>query len=146
MIALCVDDEVLPLNALARAVGKSPDIDSVFPFDDEIDALAWAEHHPVDIAFLDVQLHEINGIELAKKLAALHPDISIVFCTGYEKYAVNAIGLHMDAGYLVKPFRASQVQDEINHIKEKRAGRAPKDVGHIKEPPAGGRSIHIRMM
>ena len=120
MIALCVDDEYLPLEALRRAVEKSGDVTEVHAFEDELEALAWAEDHPVDIAFLDIELHEMNGIQLAEKLARIHPKISVVFCTSYEQYAVEAIGLHMDVGYLIKPFRASQVQDEIDHVKEKR--------------------------
>lgn len=120
MIALCVDDEYLPLEALRRAVEKSGDVTEVYAFEDELEALDWARVHAVNIAFLDIELHEMNGIQLAEELARIHPDISVVFCTSYEKYAVEAIGLHMDVGYLVKPFRASQVQAEIDHVKEKR--------------------------
>ena len=120
MTALCVDDELLPLQAMERAVEKSPDITETAAFTDELKALEWAKSHEVDIAFLDIELREMNGIELAKKLAEIRPDISVVFCTSYEQYALRAIKLHMDVGYLTKPFRASQILEEIEYIKNKK--------------------------
>ena len=144
MLALCVDDERLPLEALVRAVGKSPDINGVKGFDDEIDALEWAKNNHIDIAFLDMELHEINGIELAEKLRDLHPNLSVVFCTGYEQYAVRAMNLHIDAGYLVKPFRAVQIQEEIDHIKNKRlAYTRPAAVNFLSQQK---QEFMIRMM
>ena len=141
MKALCVDDELLPLEALERAVRKSPDIDEVVSFEDEFDALEWAKTHPVDVAFLDVEMHDMNGIELARHLSKLHPHISIIFCTGYEQYALNAIQLHLDAGYLVKPFRFCQIQKEIEHIKKK---KAPETV--IPASDDAMQPVTIRMM
>ena len=120
MTALCVDDEMLPLQALERAVAKSPDITETAAFTDELEAIEWAKSNKADIAFLDIELHEMNGIELAKKLHELQPDISVVFCTSYEQYALRAIKLHMDVGYLTKPCRTSQILDEIEYIKKKK--------------------------
>ncbi len=117
MIALCVDDEMLLLRHLKRTVSKSPDISKAVAFDDELDALAWARKNPFDIAFLDIELHSMNGLTLATRLKEIQPDISVVFCTGYPQYAVEVLGLHMDSGYLVKPIEYEDVQKEIDHIR-----------------------------
>lgn len=106
---------------LKKAVEESGNISDVAAFDDEEEALEWARHNPVDVAFLDIELHSMNGLELAEKLMELHPQISIVFCTSYEQYAVRALRMHIDAGYLIKPFRSRQVQEEIDHIFAKRS-------------------------
>ena len=58
----------------------------------------------------------IGGLGLAEKLMELHPRCRIVFCTGYQEYAVSAFQLHV-SGYLMKPITAEAVQKEINHIK-----------------------------
>ena len=121
MKALCVDDEAIPLRSLKKAVERSPKVSEVTAFDDESDALDWAKEHPVDVAFLDIELHEMNGLELAQQLLRIHPQTAIVFCTSYEQYALRAIKMHIDAGYLVKPFRPKQVLEEIDHIAETRA-------------------------
>ena len=127
MRALCVDDERIPLMTLKKAVEGSKNISNVVAFDDEEEALSWAKTNPLDVAFLDIELHAMNGLELAEKLIEYHPQISIVFCTSYEQYAVRALRMHIDAGYLIKPFRPSQVQEEIDHIAAKRgSGRKLK--------------------
>ena len=48
------------------------------------------EENSVDIAFLDINMRGIGGLGLAEKLIELQPQCKIVFCTGYEKYAVSA--------------------------------------------------------
>ena len=53
---------------------------------------------------------------LAEKLLELQPSCKIVFCTGYEEYAVSAFQLHV-SGYLMKPITPEAVQKEIDHIK-----------------------------
>ena len=126
VIALCVDDESVLLDVLERTVRKSPDITETAAFDDEYDALAWAEKNPFDIAFLDIELHSIDGLSLARRLLELSPSASVVFCTGYRKYGVDVLQMHIDAGYLVKPVRASDVQREIDHIKMKKAEHKPE--------------------
>ena len=121
MVALLVDDEKRLLNSLYRAVTGVPEISEAAAFDDEYDALEYARNNRVDVAFLDIKLHEMDGLTLAKELIKLHPLVSIVFCTGYESYALDAIKMHIDAGYLMKPVRAQEVQAEISHILEKRS-------------------------
>lgn len=58
----------------------------------------------------------IGGLALAEKLMELQPRCKIIFCTGYEEYAVAAFQLHV-SGYLIKPITAESVQKEIDHIK-----------------------------
>lgn len=123
MTVLCVDDEILLLKALKRAVMQSPDVTNAVCFDDELDALSWAAEHEFDAAFLDIQLHEMDGMALAQELCRINPDTGIVFCTGHRSYAIDVLGLHLDSGYLVKPIEAEAVQREIDHMKAVRQNR-----------------------
>lgn len=115
MIALCVDDEPLLLDALSYAVNQSPDITETADFKNASDAIRWAETHTAEIAFLDIRLRGTTGLELAKKLLELQPKMHIVFCTGYDDYARDAFRIHA-AGYLTKPIDPAMVQGEIDHI------------------------------
>lgn len=117
MIALCVDDEPLLLEALRKAVEQSPDITGIFCFLSAREALEWAEDNWCDIAFLDIQLRGASGLALAEKLRELHPALPIVFCTGYDHYALEAIQKHVVTGYLTKPIRAEAIQRELDHLK-----------------------------
>ena len=116
MIAIAVDDEILMLGALVKAVSASPDIEEVAKFTDCEEALAHIKKNPADIAFLDINMRGMGGLALAENIIAACPTCKIVFCTGYEEYAVPAFKLHA-SGYLMKPISASDVQTEIDNIK-----------------------------
>ena len=116
MIAIAVDDEELMLRALARAISVSPDVKEVVKFSNCEKALNYVKEHPIDVAFLDINMRGMGGIALAEKILELKPNSKIVFCTGYEEYAIPAFKLHA-SGYLMKPISAKDVQEEIDNIK-----------------------------
>ena len=115
MIALCIDDEPIMLALLKEAVAASPDIEEVYAFEEEADALAWAQTHSFDVAFLDIELHDMTGTEVARRLRKNAPYLPVIFCTGYAEYALEAIQLHAD-GYLLKPIAAEDAQKELDRI------------------------------
>ena len=127
MIAIAVDDEVLMLGALVAAIKASPDIREVTKFSVCEEALAFVKENPVDIAFLDINMRGMGGLTLAEKILSICPDCKIVFCTGYEEYAIPAFKLHA-SGYLMKPVSAEDVQGEINNIKGIRHQQKPLEV------------------
>ena len=116
MKAIAVDDEIYMLETLQEAVSASSDIEKVEAFSSCSAALTYATENPVDVAFLDINMRGIGGLGLAEKLLELQPRCKIVFCTGYEEYAVSAFQLHV-SGYLMKPITPEAVQKEIDHIK-----------------------------
>jgi two-component SAPR family response regulator len=116
MIAIAVDDEQLMLRALVRAVGSSPDITSVTGVSSCEEALDFVENNIVDVAFLDINMRGMGGLALAEKILFYLPNCKIIFCTGYEEYAIPAFKLHA-SGYLLKPISAEDVQTEIDNIK-----------------------------
>lgn len=116
MKAIAVDDEIYMLEALQEAVSASSDIEIVEAFSSCSAALAHAAEHPIDVAFLDINMRGIGGLGLAEKLLELQPRCKIVFCTGYKEYAVSAFQLHV-SGYLMKPITPEAAQKEIDYIK-----------------------------
>ena len=116
MIAIAVDDEVLMLRSLVRAISVSPDITGVFKFSDPEKALDFVKDNSVNVAFLDINMRGMGGLALAEKIISFRPDCKIVFCTGYEEYAISAFKIHA-SGYLMKPISAEDVQGEIDNIK-----------------------------
>ena len=124
MIAIAVDDEALMLRALVKAVKASPDITSVADFTSGEDALEFIKNNPADVAFLDINMRGMGGLSLAEKIVGFCPECRIVFCTGYEEYAIKAFKLHV-SGYLLKPISAADVQAEIDNIKGVRKREKP---------------------
>lgn len=122
MRAIVVDDEISMLETLEEAVAQSADIELTVPFSSCTAALAYAGDQPVDIAFLDINMRGMGGLALAEKLMELQPRCKIVFCTGYDEYAVSAFRLHA-SGYLMKPITPEAVQKEVDHIKEVKSSK-----------------------
>ena len=116
MIAIAVDDEALMLGALVAAIEASPDIAKIAKFSDCEEALEFVKNNHTDVAFLDINMRGMGGLALAERIIAARPDCKIVFCTGYEEYAIPAFRLHA-SGYLMKPISAEDVQSEIDNIK-----------------------------
>jgi two-component SAPR family response regulator len=116
MIAIAVDDEFLMLSALEEAIKASPDIREVNGFSDCEKALDFVRNNPVDVAFLDINMRGMGGLALARSIVSVRSNCKIVFCTGYEEYAIPAFKLHA-SGYLMKPISAEDVQTEIENIK-----------------------------
>ena len=115
MIAIAVDDEHPMLQALAEAVEASPDIRQLHTFSSCSSALKWMESNAADVAFLDISMRGMGGLALAEKISQLQPSCKIVFCTGYEQYALDAIQLRC-SGYLIKPITAQAIQKEPKHF------------------------------
>ena len=116
MIAIAVDDEALMLRALSKAISESPDITKVTEFSDCEKALNYVKDNAVNVAFLDINMRGMGGLILAEKILNYKPNCKIIFCTGYEEYAIPAFKLHA-SGYLMKPISAKDVQIEIDNIK-----------------------------
>lgn len=127
MIAIAVDDEVLMLGALVSAISASPDVEDIAKFTSCEEALGFVRENSVDIAFLDINMRGMGGLALSEKITEVSPDCKIVFCTGYEEYAVPAFKLHA-SGYLMKPVSVKDVQAEIDNIKGIRKNQKPLTV------------------
>ena len=132
MKAIAVDDEPLMLRALTKAVNASGDITSVTAFSNCDETLAWIEDHKADVAFLDINMRGMGGLELAERMKEKCPDCEIVFCTGYEQYAMDAVNMHA-SGYIMKPVSAEDVQKALDHIKAEEAKWTKRILGNPEE-------------
>ena len=116
MRILCVDDEPLMLQMLEMAVREAkPDAD-VTAYDDQDDLIADAAENGCDIAFLDIHMRGMNGVELAKKLKEINPKMNIIFVTGFSEYTGDAMRLHA-SGYIMKPVTKEKVEAELSDLR-----------------------------
>lgn len=116
MKAICIDDEQLALEYLKRQINKLKSINVIGMYMDPIEGLKRIIAEEVDIVFLDIHLPGMNGIELAEKVLQDKPDVTIVFVTAFDKYAVQAFELNA-IDYLVKPVTYERLQKTVNRIK-----------------------------
>jgi two-component SAPR family response regulator len=111
-----VDDEVIGIKSFEKIIVDIDDAEYLGGFDNPYKAIEFVKNNPIDVAFLDIEMPEMNGIELAKELKNIDINIQIVFVTGYDQYALNAFDV--DAiGYLLKPYKKESVQKNIDKTK-----------------------------
>ena len=122
MKAICVDDEKHTLKYIVTSCRNTDLFDEVYGFSSPQDAIDWVLENPVELALLDIDLPEITGLELAKKIREIDPDVFIIFLTAYKQYALDAFEVH-PTGYLLKPVDQLSLTREIEYalsIKERR--------------------------
>jgi len=77
---------------------------------------------PYDLVFLDIEMPEIDGISLAKKLRLKSEKLFIVFLTGHVEYAIE--GYEVNAlRYLTKPVQIDKLRDVLNHVANRKKGK-----------------------
>lgn len=105
-----VDDEQNAIVNFQFYIQDRPLVTSLDCFTSPTDALQWAEEHPFDVAFLDIQMPEMTGFELADKLKKLQPNIEIIYATAFNNHHQEA---YQSGGraYLLKPFNKTDVDE-----------------------------------
>jgi len=69
-----------------------------------------------EIAFLDIKMRGMTGIELARQLKDIQGDINIIFVTGFSEYSLNAFRLYA-SDYLLKPATPDAVRQALGHLR-----------------------------
>lgn len=115
MKVVAVDDERISLECLEVVLSDIKEIDTVDCFSSANETLKYFESHTPDIAFLDIEMNEMNGLSLAEKIRQKCPSCKIIFVTCTPKYAINAFQLHA-SGYLVKPLTKADILSELNFL------------------------------
>ena len=117
MKILAVDDEPIALEGLITSIQEaSPDAE-VSGYSNVSDALFFAMMSRPEIAFLDINLRADSGIDLAKRLKEIVPEINIIFTTGHRQYMEDAFQLRA-SGYVVKPVTADKIRAELSNLRK----------------------------
>ena len=116
MKIMTVDNEKLALDGLGRTIAKVVPDAEITAFRDPQKALEYGRNEMIDIAFLDINMFPLNGVELAKQLKKINPAVNIIFTTGYSEYTGEAMKLHA-SGYIMKPVTMEKVKREIEDLR-----------------------------
>lgn len=116
MNILCVDDENGALTLVKTSVKSILPQANVYGFTVASEALDFSEITKPDVAFLDVQMPEISGLELAKLLKHINPRVNIIFVTGFDDYTLDAISMRA-SGYLMKPVSERDIKQELDNLR-----------------------------
>ncbi len=116
MEIMVVDDEQLALDNVMLALEKLNLDANIAGFRKASEALEYAFLHKLDIAFLDIEMRNVSGVDLAKNLKRLNPLINLIFTTGYKDYTSEAMDLHA-SGYILKPITSEKIKQELADLR-----------------------------
>ncbi len=136
MRVLLVDDEDLARDRLRRLLGVFPNLTIVGEARDGEEAIEKVAELRPHVVFLDVEMPGCGGLEVVRSLGLPRP--KIVFCTGYDQYAVDAFELHA-ADYLLKPVTRARLAESVEHLRRTSAAdwdAAVQEVVEARTPTA----------
>ena len=101
LTCIIVDDEPLAVKLLESFVAKTPGLELVASYTDSVEAIAAVRSRHVDLLFLDIQMPDLDGMELARMVPE---DTRVVFTTAFKEYAFESYEVSA-LDFLLKPIR-----------------------------------------
>lgn len=114
MKILTIDNERLALGLLNDAITQTAPEAELTSFTRVSEALRAVEQggYRPDVAFLDIEMPVMTGIELASRIKKASPLTWLIFVTGYSQFALEAFSVHA-IGYLLKPVTPQRIAEEL---------------------------------
>ncbi|GAB3785901.1 LytR/AlgR family response regulator transcription factor [Dyella agri] len=119
--AVIAEDELLLRDALSRLLGQAwPELEVIAECENGADALDAIATHQPDVAFLDIRMPGLNGLEVAAAAAEASPATQVVFTTAYDQYAIDAFERGA-IDYLLKPIALERLAATVERLKRRAA-------------------------
>ncbi len=127
MKTMIVDDRITIVNMMKLLLERIDPSGEHTGFTDPREAIGAAKRTVFDVAFLDIEMPDMNGIDLAKRLQNDNPLINIIFITGYDEYMPKAFELYA-SGYIMKPITEQALRGALGHLRYKPQNGSGKPV------------------
>jgi DNA-binding LytR/AlgR family response regulator len=119
MKAIIAEDEALLRDELVAQLARAwPELEIAAVCGDGAEALEAIEAHAPEVAFLDIRMPGLTGLEVAAAAAETSPRTQVVFVTAYNQYALDAF----DRGaidYLLKPLQRDRLEATVRRVKQR---------------------------
>ena len=126
MTAVIIDDELHCTDVMQILLTKHcPEVNITGIFNESIQVLDYLRHHQPDILFLDIEMPQMNGFDLLKKLGKITS--RIVFTTAYDQYAIRAFKFNA-IDYLLKPIDKAEL---ISAVKKSSSAPSIEAIHHL---------------
>ena len=114
LTCIIVDDEPLAVKLMESFVAKTPDLKLLGSFTDSVEAINAVKEQTPNILFLDIQMPDLNGMELAHMI----PDKTrVIFTTAFKEYAFESYEVKA-LDFLLKPIRYNKFIAAVDKAKE----------------------------
>jgi len=114
---LIADDEPLAAERLQLLLAQIPDVDLVGTASDGEGAVRMADALSPDVLLLDIEMPGLDGIDVARALAARQPSAAVIFITAFDQFAVAAFEVEA-VDYLMKPVTPDRLKRALKRARE----------------------------
>jgi two-component system LytT family response regulator len=119
------DDELAARRRIRRLLSTDANVSIIGEFSDGASAIDGIRRLAPDVALLDIQMPERDGLEVASAVSS-PAGPSVVFITAFDQYALRAFDVHA-VDYLVKPIDAARLHETLARIRARAAGARQAD-------------------
>lgn len=113
---ILVDDERIILNECLSVLQEAAPGAAITGFTSPSGARTYAKNHPLDAAFLDIDLGMTSGLDLCRDLLRIRPRTNVVYLTGYKEYSYEAWDTGA-CGFLLKPLIVEDVRRQFSNLR-----------------------------
>ena len=111
---MIVDDEPLAVKLLESFVTKTPELELLGSFTDSVEAINAIKEQQPDLLFLDIQMPDLNGMELAHMIPS---ETRVIFTTAFKEYAFESYEVKA-LDFLLKPIRYNKFMEAVEKARE----------------------------
>ena len=116
MRTITIDDRRSIVNMMLRILNQIDPKGEHIGTTDPDEVIRELKKKKATAVFTDVEMPKMNGIDLARKLQEIDPQVNIIFITGYQEYMSDAFDLYA-SGYLIKPMDEEDVRKALEHLR-----------------------------
>lgn len=130
MNIIIIDDEKMAIDVLSIMLNRLTQfqISIKGAFTNAVDALAYIKKESIDIIFLDIEMIDMHGLQVAKQLLIRQPSLQIIFVTAHAQFAVDAFDVEA-TDYLLKPVHEKRLIKALTKAHQRLQLQVKKEKG-----------------
>ena len=112
---IILDDEKIILEGGVSVLKGTIEGAEIHGFTVPSEALEYAKENKVDLAFLDIKMGRVSGLDICRELLKINPKTNVIYLTAYREYSLDAwsTGAY---GFLLKPLTVDSVKEAVSHL------------------------------
>lgn len=120
--SVIVDNDKNCINILKKELQAFPFIRIEGEFNNSQEVVLFLQNNDIDLIFLDIEMGEIGGMELARHIKSIRPNILVIFVTGHPGFALEGYEVY-PVDFLIKPINILRLEKALNKVKEIKSAR-----------------------